>query len=33
MGTTTGAALAAKPRPLRTDLSCPACIAHNIRNK
>jgi len=24
---TTGAALAANPRPLQTDLSCPACIA------
>jgi len=28
-----GAALAANPWPLWTDLSCPACIAHNIRNK
>jgi len=26
------AALAANPRPLRTHLSCPACIAQNIRN-
>jgi len=27
MAIPTGAALAANPRPLRTDLSCPACIA------
>jgi len=29
-GVSTGAALTANPRPLRTDLSYPACIARAI---